>query len=218
VFAAIQNGSPADAILLSTVMSINGVRNQSVSLEGIKPADPDFHRVRELLREIQDSGAVRIYAKVDAKKEQTDVISLRTSSIPPEIQADIRELRRLLHLNPDATELKLIPAPLPSSDTELAVQTRSVEEILANMAAQVEVPAEDLERHRAFPGFASGRDVPGVVPMLRVHSAKKKAEDAFVSVYYRNTWFWIEDGDLASKRAFASSGYVFTAPTGRFSR
>lgn len=215
VFAAIQNGSPADGILLSSVMSINGLRNQTVSLEGLKPADPEFHRVRELLREIQESGAVRTYAKVDAKKEETDIIALRTNNVPPEVLAEIAELRRLLHLNPDAAEFKLVSAPLPSNDTELAVQTRSIEELLSNMAAQVEVPSEDVARHKAFPGFETGHDVPGVVPMIRIHSAKRKPEDSFVSVYYRNTWFWIEDSDLLSKRAFARLMQLFTmADTG----
>lgn len=216
VFEAIQNGGPADSILLSSVMSINGLRNQSFRLEGIRPADPEFHRVRELLRNIQDSGAVRLYVRLDEKKNQTDVVALRTNNIPPEVQADIVELRRLLHLNPEATELKLVSAPLPSSDTELAVQTRSIEELLANIAAQVEVPPVDIVHHRAFPGFESGRDVPGSVPMMRIHSAKKKPEDSFVTIYYRNTWFWIDDGDLVSKRAFAQLLRLFTmADTGQ---
>jgi len=211
VFAAIQNGSPADVILLSSVMSINGLRNQSVRLDGIRPADPDFHRVRELMRQIQESGAVRLYAKIDAKKEQTDVIALRTDSIPPEVKEECAELRRLLHLNSNASEFKLVNAPLPSNDTELAVQTRSIEELLANMAVQVEVPPEDIERHRAVPGVESGHELPpGVVPMIRVHSAKKKPEDSFVTIYYRKTWFWIDDGDLASKRAFAQLMQLFT--------
>jgi hypothetical protein len=215
VFATIQNGSPADAILLSTVMSINGLRNQRVSLEGIAPADPDFHRVRELLRKIQLSGNVRLYVKEDTNKQWNDVIALRTNDIPPDIQADSAELRRLLHLNPQATDFKLVSAPLPSTDTEIAVQTRSIIELLENMAAQVEVPPEDMEKHKAFPGFETGHDVPGVVPMIRVQSSKKKSEDAFVSVYYRNTWFWIDDGDLASKRAFGQLMQLFTmADTG----
>ena len=196
-------------------MSINGLRNQRVSLQGITPADPEFQRVRELMRDIQASGAVRIYIKEDADKHQTNVITLRTKNIPPEIQADILELRRLLHLNPEATELTLVSAPLPSSDTEIAVQTRSIIELLLNLAAQVEVPPEDLARHKAFPGFETGHDVPGVVPMIRIPSSKKKPQDAFVSVFYRNTWFWIDDGDLVSKRAFAQLMQLFTmADTG----
>jgi hypothetical protein len=216
VFAAIQNGSPADAILLSSVLSINGLRNQRVGLDGIRPADPEFHQVRKLLREIQESGAVRLYAKVDPKKGQTDVLALHTDNVPAEVRAEGAELRQLLHLSPTATEFKLVSAPLPSNDTELAVQTRSIEELLANMAVQVEVPPDDIEHHRAVPGVESGRELPtGVVPMIRIHSAKKKPEDSFVSIYYRKTWFWIDDGDLVSKRAFAQLMQLFTmADTG----
>jgi hypothetical protein len=210
VFAAIQNGSPADLILLASVTSINGLRNQSVSLEGFEPADAGFHRVRELMRKIQDSGAVQLYVKVDPDKQQTNVITFRSTDIAPDIRADILELRRLLHLKPDATELKLVAAPQASSDTEIAVQTRSIMQLLATMAAQVEVPPEDNARHRAFPGFETGRPVPGIVPEIRIQSAKKKPEDSFVSINYRNNWYWIDDGDLLSKRSFAQLMQLFT--------
>jgi hypothetical protein len=210
VFAAIQNGSPADLILLATVMSINGLRNQSISIDGIKPADAEFHRVRELMRKIQESGGVQLFVKIDSSSQQTNVIALRSKDIAPDVLADIMELRRLLHLNPDAAELKLVAAPLPSSDTEIAVQTRSMMQLLATMAAQVEVPPEDLANHRAIPGFATGQAVPGIVQDIRIQSAKKKPEGSFVSVYYRNTWFWIDDGDLRSKRSFAQLMQLFT--------
>ena len=74
LFRAIQNGMPADSILFATFMSINGLRNQSVSLQGITPADPDFHRVRALMRDIQVSGAVRLYVKETPGKGTTQII------------------------------------------------------------------------------------------------------------------------------------------------
>ena len=162
------------------------------------------------MRDIQISGAVRLYVKEDAKKKETRILALRTKDISPEIQSDIAELRRLLHLNPDAAEFELTSAPLPSNDREFAVQTRSIAELLKNMAAQVEVPPEDQSQHRAFPGFESGHDVPGVVPIIRVRSSKQKPNDAFVTVHYRSSWFWISDDDLASKGAFAQLMELFT--------
>jgi len=214
VFAAMQNGVPADVILLSSVQSINGLRNEQATVDGIRPGDPGFHRVRELLREIQLSGMVRLYVKEDGK-QQTALLALRTDNIPPDVLADILELRRLLHLSPDATEFKVVSAPLPSSNTEVAVMTRSIIGILQNMAAEVEVPPADLAQHRAVPGFEAGRTMPGIVPMIRIHSAKNKPADAFVLVHYRDTWFWIDDTDLPSKRSFAQLMQAFTmADTG----
>jgi hypothetical protein len=210
VFGAIQNGTPADSILLSSVQTINGLRNQQALLEGIRPADPEFHRVRELLRDIQLSGLVRLYVAEDAAKRQTTMMAIRSDNIPPEIQTETRELRRLLRLREDATEFTLVSAPLPSSDTEIAVMTRSLVGMLQNMAAEVEVPSEHSAQHRAFPGIETGRTLPGVVPMIRIHSAKSKPPDFFVNIYYRDTWFWLDDGDLVSKRAFMQLMQLFT--------
>ena len=210
LFAAIQNGLPADSVLLSSFVSINGLRNQSVSLQGITPADPGFHQVRALLRDIQVSGAVRLYVKENADRQPRQIIAMRTDNIPPETLADIAEIRRLLHLNPNATEFELTSAPLPTSDTELAVQTRSISELLKIMAAQVEVPPDDVSRHKAFPGFETGHDMPGVVRLIRIRSSKQKPNDALVEVHYRNNWYWIDDDDLNSKLAFIQLLELFT--------
>jgi hypothetical protein len=191
VFAGIQNGLPADSTLLSSISSINGLS------------------VRELMREIQISGAIRLYVKDDGKR-QTSILGLRTSDVPPEIQAASKELRALLRLNPDATEFTLVSAPLPSSDTEVAVMTRSISGMIQNMAAQVEVPPEHVSQHRAFPGVEAGHELPGIVPMMRIHSSKNKPGDSFVNVYYRDTWFWIDDGDLASKTSMVQLMQLFT--------
>ena len=215
VFAAIQNGIPADSILLSLLKSINGLRNESVSIAGIRRADPEFDRLRHLMQEIQSSDAVTLVNRGDAEKKANTILTLRSKSIPPEVQADITELRALLHLNPDATELSLVSAPVASSDSEVAVQTRSIKELLLTAAAQVEVPPEDVDGHVAFPGFAAGRDEADVVPLILVHSAKAKPNGAFVAVNYRNTWFFINDSDLVSKRSLAQMMELFTmADTG----
>ena len=224
LFGAMQNGLPADSVLFTSFVSINGLRNQRASLGGITPADPGFHRVRQLMREIQVSGAVRLYVKRVVKKnkdkdkdddkdestQETRVITLRTKDIPPEILADINELRQLLHLNPTATDFELTNAPLPFSDTEIAVQTRSIIELIKDMAVQVEVPPEDVSQHKAVPGFETGHPVPGVIPIIRIRSSKQKPDDAVVAVHYRNLWFRIDDNDLPSKAVFAQLMELFT--------
>jgi hypothetical protein len=210
LFTAMQNGMPADSVLFSSFVSINGLRNERASLQGIAPADPDFHRVRTLLREIQVSGAVRLFVKENPNKQETRIIALRTKNIPPDVRADIAELRRLLHLNPDGTEFELTSAPLPSSDMEIAVQTRSIIELMKTMAVEVQAPPEDVSQHKAAPGFESGHDVSGVVPIIRIRNSKQKANDTFVAVHYRNNWFGIDDNDLTSKAVFAQLMELFT--------
>lgn len=202
VFSSIQSGMPADVILFASVSSINGLKNQEATLKGITPADPDFHRMRALAREIQLSGAVRIAVRKEADQEMVSFMTFHTEKVPPEIQADVVELRRLLGLNPSASEFRVRFGAVPTDGNEIAVLTRSILSLMQTMAAQVEVPSEDMARSHAFAGFEHDKDVPGVVRLIRIHSGKSMSPDAFVSVKYRNSWFWIDDGDLESKQVF----------------
>ena len=210
IFSSIEAGMPADVILFAAVSSINGLRNQEATLQGIAPADPDFHRVRALARQIQLSGAVRIEVKKQAGEELVSFMTFRTEKVPPEIQADIVELRRLLKLNPSATEYQVRFGAVPSNDTEIAVITRSILGVMQTMAAEVGVPSEDLARGWAFPGFEHGKGAAGVVRLIHIHSGKSVPTDAFVSVKYENHWFWIDKSDLESKQMFSLIMMLFT--------
>ena len=211
IFSSIEAGMPADVIMLASVTSINGLRNQEATLQGIKPGDPDFHRVRMLARQIQLSGAVRIVVKKDAGEEMVSFMTFREEQVPPEILADIAELRRLLKLSPTATEYKVRFGAVPANDTEIAVITRSILSIMQTMAAEVGVPPEDLARGWAFPGFEHEKAAAGVVHrLIRIHSGKSAPPDEFVKVKYENNWFWIDKGDLESKQMFSLIMMLFT--------
>ena len=209
VFGAIQNGTPADLIMLSTVISINGLKNQQSTLTGITPSDPAFDQVRALVRKIQLSGGVRTYVKPEATGQAT-IVAVRTANIAPETVLDIQELRRLLKLNLNAEEFTLVQAPVSSSDTEIAMLTRSIVSIMQSMAADVEVPAEDLSRHYAFPGYETEHDVPETARMIRIHSGKQRSAEALVAAKYEGNWFWIDKGDLHSKLVFLQLMNLFT--------
>jgi hypothetical protein len=210
VFAGMQGGLPADVVLFASVASINDLKNQEATRNGMVPGDPAFHRVRALAREIQLSGQIRFLIKKDAKGELVTVLRFHAGNISPQIQSDIAEMRHLLGLNPNANEIQVVPGAVPANDTEVAMTTRSILDLMEAMAAQVEVPTEDLAKSRAFPGFEHDRDVSGVVRQIRIHSGESRPPDAFVSVKYRNSWFWIDDSDLESKHVFSLIMNLFT--------
>lgn len=209
VFGAIQNGVPADVIMQAAVISINGLKNQQSTENGIAPADPAFDRVRALLRKIQLSGGVRTYVKLYPKGPDT-VIAMRKADVSPETLADLKELRDLVKLNPDAEEFSLAQAPVSTSETEIALLTRSVLGVMQNMAADVEVPAEDLAKTYVFPGFEKDHSIGDTDRMIRIQSGKQKSAEAFVAVKYEGNWFWIEKGDLRSKQMFLQLMNLFT--------
>lgn len=210
VFFTVQSGYPADAVFFAAVAAMNGLKNQETSLNGVSPADADFARALELLRKIQLSGGVGMRVEQDAQKRQTTLVTFRSKNIDEQTLADIRELRKLLNLAPDATELKLVFGATSSSDKELAILTRSILNIMNTMAAQVEVPAEDIAEGRATPGIGSDRRASEGQYLVRIRSSKEKPANSSVTVRYRDHWFWIDDRDLKTKRAFAFMMMLFT--------
>ena len=210
VFFTIQSGWPADAVFFAAVGAMNGLKNQESTIAGVSPADADFVRALELLRKIQLSGAVGMRIQQDAQKQQTTLVTFRSKGISEQTVAEIRELRQLLHLDPDATELKLVFGATASNDKEFAILTRSLLHIMNTMAVQVEVPAEHITQGRATPGFDSGAPATERQRLVRIRNSKEKPADAYVAIRYRDHWFWIDDRDLRTKRAFAFMMLLFT--------
>ncbi len=216
VFFMIQSGWPADAVCFASVAVMNGLKNQVSNVNGVSPPDPEFLRALELLRDLQLSGAVTMRVQKENEKQETTVLIFRNKDISDEIRAEGRELRKLLHLDPEAMELKLVFGANNANDHELAVLTRSLLQIMNTMAVQVEVPAQHVKEGRATPGYDRAVHVPEGTRLVRIQSSKHKPSDAYVSVEYRGYWFWIDDCDLHTKRAFAFMMMLFTlADTGQ---
>jgi hypothetical protein len=196
VFFTIQSGWPADGVLFAAIASINGLKNQEGNLGGVTPPDPAFLRALELLRKIQQSGAVALRIQQDPQKQQTTLLTFRSKDVSPETVADITELRKLLRLDPDTQEFKMVFGATPSNNRELAVVTRSMTQIMGMIAAHVQVPEKDIAEGRATPGL-------GAAATLRIGCSQHRPADAFAAVAYRGKWFWVDDRDLRTKRAFA---------------
>jgi hypothetical protein len=214
LFYTIQSGWAADAIFEVGVAAVNGLRNEEISIGGYRPPDPKFSRAVELLRKIQTSGAVgmKIMQDKDSNRE-TKLITFRSRSVTPETLQDITEFRELLGLDPNASEFQLIYGATAATDHEIAVQTRSLLHILSAMSARAEVPPEHVKEGRASPGVDADQAPIGSIP--RILCSKDKPKDAFVTVSYRDHWFWVNDRDVRSKRSFSLTLLLFTlADTG----
>jgi len=215
VFFLIQAGWPADAVLFAAASSINRLKNQQSTVAGTTPPEPEFLQALALLRKIQLSGCVAFRIEKDAQDQQTALLTFRRVDMPAETQAEAAELRRLLHLDPDAKEFKLVFAEVPANDKELAVVTRSILQLMQTMAAGVEVPERDVVEQRAAPGWESVPHAQEHVRALTIRSSNSHPPETYVAVQYRGQWFWIDDRDLKSKRAFAFMMMLFTlADTG----
>jgi hypothetical protein len=211
IFALLQSGYAADFILALTVESMNGVRNRSVTGGGAREADPEFLRALELLREVQASGAFGMRVEENEVKKTTGVIFFRREDVPEEIMAKTAEIRRLLKLPAEGHKYTLTYSPVRGAEGELAVNSRSLLQIMGTFSSYMEVPEEHLQSHRAVPGVEGS----GPGSRVMIHSGKDKPDAAYVAVRYRDHWFWIEDSDLLAKRSLTAVMFFFTlADTG----
>lgn len=214
IFFMLQAGYPADFLLALTVESLNGVRNRSTVGGTVREADPDFVRALELMREVQAAGAVGLRVEEDKAKGSTAVLFFRRDDLSAEIVAKTVEVRRLLHLPAEGQKYTLTYSPVRGAEGELAVNSRSMLQIMTAFASYVDVPDAHLKDHSALPAFenATSERRQNVV---RIRSDKEKPASTFATVRYRGHWFWIADGDWQTKRALTAVMFFFTlAETG----
>lgn len=215
IFFTVQSGHAADVVFFATINAMNGLKNQDSSPTGVSAAEPRFLEALHLLRKIQLSGAVGLHVRQDQPKQQTTLITFRSEGVSDATLADIRELRQLLGLSQDVNEFRLVHGGVANNDHELAVQSRSLLHIMNLMAAHVDVPPQDIAEGRATVGFTADSNPTSKQLAVRIHHAQSKPADAHVAVDYHGHWFWIDDRDLPTKRAFAMIMLLFTlADTG----
>jgi hypothetical protein len=210
VFSAIQSGWPADAALFLALVSFSGLKNQAITASGVSAADPGFLRALELMRKIQLSGATGMRTRRASQEGPPSVVTFHAGDVSPETRADINELRNLLRISQAADEFDLVLGHIPFSDREIAVQTRTMLQIMQMMSSQVDMPADHLAEGRATPGWSLDGTPQESTRLLRVHSGGSAPGDAHVAVRLRDHWFWIDDRDLKSKRAFALMMLLFS--------
>jgi hypothetical protein len=83
------------------------------------------------------------------------------------------------------------------------VLSRSISEILIELAFGMEVPAAHISEQRTLESLRmASAENPRDRPLVRILSGSSAPANAFTAVRYRNTWYWIDDGDFLSKRVF----------------
>jgi len=218
IFAMIEAGHPADYVMRLTVRAINGIYNYSAAQPRARAADPRFYKVVDAIRRIQQAGALSVRVEKHDHQEMTYVSFNRTAGEGAD--KDVRLLKDALGLNPDKDELLLVFGSLHHNPDQIALLTRSLQEILTELSAGVEVPESDVTDGRAAPMSAADAAAAGPrnSSLIRIRSSGELPADAYAAVRYRDRWFWIDDRDLASKRlmmflvVFSSLAETGTAP------
>ena len=196
-----------DALIVVLVERMNGLNNSASATVEERTA---FQRAATLLAESRDLG-VASWAQQSGPAGRYELI---LSHYSPGHITEVQELLRLFELKGDPARESVIRIPVALGVREgdfngLAVQTRSVAEILLAAAASIEVPSEHVDA-----GFVEARaDSPGTLaamrPILKIYSSRNAPDRANVAVQHRGWWFYVDDTDLTSKRMFQRIQMLF---------
>lgn len=186
----LQGGYSADLVFPLCVQSINGLRNR-----GRKQADEGFLELVRDLKVAYVSGALSMRI-VRGDEDTSTLMTFQPRSATEEGLAASRRVRQLLRLDPDAHEFTVRYGTSPGGGREVVMLTRSALGIMLQLATAIDVPEEDAES--VFP-------VPYAVDhsLIHIRSTPPEGEQRpYVEVAYRGRTYWLDDGDLLSKRTF----------------
>jgi len=205
----VQAGYPVDLLFRLCVQSINGIQNSFGGPATAHNADPEFQSLIDKMRRLQATGDIGIKIQKTGEKEGVRiVIRSREDKV---LDADKAEVRKLLGLDRNATEFKVVFGVVPSDDKEIAIVSRSMLQIMIDLASTINVPEEHVADKRVTPTFQEkASDGRPIAPLVRIQSSQEKPRDAFVAVPFRNHWFWIDDRDVLSKNVFSFLMFIFT--------
>jgi hypothetical protein len=209
IMSLIQAGYPVDVVFRLAVHVVNGLHNRYGGDLRARPADPEFYALLHHLRRIQTSGLIGLRLQRDGP-EETVVLSFRQRR-DPAVDTEILAARTLLGLDPAATDYRVVYGSVAANDREVAMLTRSILEVLVDLASFISVPAAHVADRRVGPTQEDEVGPEGRLPALvRIASGAERPEDAFAAVPYRGHWFSIDDRDLGSKRMFTFLMFIFT--------
>jgi hypothetical protein len=200
-------GMPADLALGLGVQSINELRNSAVDDRGVTRVDARFAEMLDRLAELRNDGDLGFRFDTQPGARTAHLLLADRENHPLDPRA--RRLLDLLGLDPN---LRSFPIRFGFSEgraDEIRIYTRSLIEILGNLAAQIEVPESDVAAGRTFPTQLSPVELPSLPNLTVLSSAVRPWDalvprDSFVAVEYQDSWYWIDNRDFGSKRVFTA--------------
>lgn len=211
IFFLLQSGWSAEVIFPLTVDSVSGIRSQISAGANQRVSDKRFAEVVRLIRLLQKSGKVGMQIKSAPDKKDKTVIFFYRDDSPPEVQSALAQFFKLLNLDPTAQEFKISYGMLSKNTDEISMLTRSMLQIMVELASQIDVPMEHIKDGITIPSLINASNNESAISrLINVHYSSEKPDNAFVSVKYHDYWFYIDDRDFKSKRTFAILMIMFS--------
>jgi len=200
VMGLVYAGYSVDLIFRLTLSSINGVNNKFSGLMRKTDGSPDFYRLINLLKELQGNNIVSI----NVTNQKDILISFSPENQPDSLTQHLREISKILGIEYQKKTYGVDYGTSRGDSSHILIKTRSLLEILTEIATTIDVPEEHLLSLQTLPtSLIIGPDGVPVKPLIMVSNSKEEPASAFFSVFYNDYWFYIDKQDYNSKKVFS---------------
>lgn len=223
-----RSGWPLKRILRLCVQRLNRVEN-AVRASGPTPERApkyeEFADVVELMIWLNQRGYLDLVYEAPPKTDEAAriVMQINSEAFPlPETQ----QLLKRLELVPGKIHYPVTYQLVEHADKggldHLEVETRSLLGVLFFLAQAVEAPETDVGAGRVTVTRTEAGEVfdwkKVVRQLMRIQSSPSRPANAAASVWYRGSWFFIDDSDLGSKSTFALLTQLVALQSGEVTR
>jgi hypothetical protein len=209
ILFVLQAGYNADMIMPLALDSINGIYNSARRGMG-RSADARFDRMVQLIRDLQLAEAMQVRIERPKEGSETSLMTFPPTK-NPQAMVESRAVRSILGLSPTLEKFKVYYGGYSGGDDEIAMMTRSMLQVMLELAAGVQVAQADVAQDRAAPGQVKGQaSETQSLPAVNILSGNTAPSNASVAVQYDHQWFWIADTDFRSKAVFGTVMLLFS--------
>jgi hypothetical protein len=203
IISLVYSGYPIDDLFRLTLNSINGMKNSFGGYVRQHAASPGFFEILETLRSLQKENGMDFLLEKTGTSDERILIEVveNTDSL---VKANVQHLNHVLDLPASNTRFRIGRGIHHSDSLQIALSTRSILELLSEIASSIEVPREQLDAKVTYatPDFKM-QDGRPEQPFIKIRSSKTPPEDPFISVLYHGYWFYIAMNDFMSKQTFS---------------
>jgi hypothetical protein len=217
IFLLTRSGWSFERILRVCLERVGNLKNAPTAsgpTPQVAPVYEKFIEAANLISKLQLKDAHTLFLKANGNVPELIFQFEKTANMFPELQ----KLNSLLGLPLENLRFSLTSHPSLDNQQHLRVETRSLLGMMYYLSHAVESPEEDL-----FDGKVTLTRYPSGEPfdwakvtgdILTIHSQSNQPQHAAVSVYYRDSWFFLDDSDLHSKSTFSLLAQIFSLQSG----
>ena len=178
------------------------------------PQYKEFLKAIKYLQKIDDRDALRInYQEVNGQPQMVLQISNEAKNSKPAL-----EFARIVNTVQGKNMYVLSHFPSSEQVNHLRIVPRSFLGIMFYLSQSIKIPKLDMLKGKVtLTKTLTGEtfDWSAVTgDLLTIHSSNEEPLRSAVHIYYRNTWFYIDDSDLGSKSTFSLLTQIYALQSG----